>query len=81
MNRLLRTVATVASGLAAIAGNHAARTDPALGIDGWINPAGALNLAVLLLMLLWSPPRLSGLRGLHLDGWPRRTKVLPKASQ
>jgi len=58
MNRLLRTVATVASGLAAIAGNHAVRPDPAGGTGGWINPAGALNLAVLLLMLVWSPPRL-----------------------
>lgn len=60
MNRLLRTVATVASGLAAIAGNHAARTDPAAGPADWFNPAGALNLGVLLLILLWSPPRLTG---------------------
>ncbi|VXB08078.1 conserved membrane hypothetical protein [Arthrobacter sp. 8AJ] len=60
MNRLLRTVATVASGLAAIAGNHAARTDPATGPANWFNPAGALNLGVLLLMLFWSPPRLTG---------------------
>lgn len=59
-NRFLRTVATVASGLAAIAGNHAARPDPATGPANWLNPAGALNLAVLLLMLLWAPPRLPG---------------------
>lgn len=58
MNRLLRTVATVAAGLAAIAGNYAARPDPATGPANWFNPAGALNLAVLLLMLLWAPPRL-----------------------
>ena len=61
MNRLLRTVATVAAGLAAIAGNHSARPDPATGPANWFNPAGALNLAVLLLMLLWAPPNLSGI--------------------
>ncbi|MFF2344560.1 hypothetical protein [Pseudarthrobacter sp. NPDC058119] len=60
INRLLRTVATIASGLAAIAGNHAARPDPAVGPPNWFNPAGALNLAVLLMMLLWAPPSLSG---------------------
>ncbi|MDQ0824831.1 hypothetical protein QFZ60_001004 [Arthrobacter sp. B2I5] len=65
MNRLLRTVATVASGLAAIAGNHAARPDPAFGATSWLNPAGALNLAVLLLMLAWAPPKLEGPCGLH----------------
>ncbi|HKU02677.1 MAG TPA: hypothetical protein VJQ80_07705 [Arthrobacter sp.] len=59
-NRLLRTVATIASGLAAIAGNHAARPDPAVGPANWFNPAGALNLAVLLLMLLWAPPSPAG---------------------
>jgi hypothetical protein len=58
-NRLLRTVATVAAGLGAIAGNHAARPDPAAGMSSWINPSGALNLAVLLVMLLWPPPRLA----------------------
>ncbi|MEW1810022.1 hypothetical protein AB0284_04875 [Pseudarthrobacter phenanthrenivorans] len=59
MNRFLRTAATIAAGFAAIAGNHAARPDPASGITGWINPAGALNLAVLLVMLLWPPPKLT----------------------
>ncbi|WP_307424930.1 hypothetical protein [Pseudarthrobacter defluvii] len=73
MNRLLRTVATVASGLAAIAGNHAARPDPASGVNGWVNPAGALNLAVLLVMLLWAPPRLA-------QHQPRRSAV-PSTSQ
>ncbi|MGN7147694.1 hypothetical protein ACTHQ6_01710 [Arthrobacter sp. SAFR-179] len=67
MNRLLRTVATVASGLAAIAGNHAARPDPALGHTSWMNPAGLLNLAVLLLMLCWPPPRLEGPSGKRFD--------------
>ena len=60
MNRLLRTVATIASGLAAIAGNHAARPDPSLAATGWTNAAGAVNLAVLLVMLWWAPPQLSG---------------------
>ncbi|TQJ41840.1 hypothetical protein FBY33_3959 [Arthrobacter sp. SLBN-112] len=64
MNRLLRTVATVASGLGAIAGNHAARPDPALGPTSWMNPAGMLNLAVLLLMLCWPPPKLEGPNGM-----------------
>jgi hypothetical protein len=48
MNRLLRTVATIASGLAAIAGNHAALPDPAEGTGSWFNPLGLLNLVVLL---------------------------------
>jgi hypothetical protein len=60
MNRLLRTVATIASGLGAIAGNHAARPDPFDGTGSWFNPAGLLNLAVLLVMWRWAPPTLSG---------------------
>lgn len=59
LNRVLRTVATIASGLAAIAGNHAARQDPAGGTENWFNPAGVLNLAVLLVMWWWAPPKLS----------------------
>ncbi|ACL40693.1 conserved hypothetical protein [Pseudarthrobacter chlorophenolicus A6] len=59
MNRLLRTVATVASGLAAIAGNHAALTDPAEGTGNWASPAAMLNLVVLLAMWWWAPPKLS----------------------
>lgn len=59
MNRLLRTSATIASGLAAIAGNHAARQDPAGGIESWFNPAGVLNLGVLLAMWWWAPPKLT----------------------
>ncbi|MEW1982781.1 hypothetical protein [Pseudarthrobacter oxydans] len=62
MNRLLRTVATIASGLAAIAGNHAARPDPSLVAGGWINAAGAVNLAILLAMWRWAPPRLPAVR-------------------
>lgn len=58
MNRLLRTVATIASGLAAIAGNHAARPDPSLVASGWINAAGAVNFAILLAMWWWAPPKL-----------------------
>ncbi|WP_254362879.1 hypothetical protein [Pseudarthrobacter phenanthrenivorans] len=58
MNRLLRTVATIASGLAAIVGNHAARPDPSVVSNGWVNVAGAVNLAVLLAMWWWAPPKL-----------------------
>jgi len=68
INRLLRTVATMASGLAAIAGNHAARPDPAVGQLSWLNPAGAVNVVVLLMMLLWSPPRLTGAQPHHRAG-------------
>jgi hypothetical protein len=73
MNRLLRTVATIASGLAAIAGNHAARPDPFDGTGSWFNPAGLLNLVVLLVMWWWAPPRLAGGaagRVLHTDPHP-----------
>ncbi len=59
MNRLLRTVATVASGLAAIAGNHTALPDPAESTGTWASPAAALNLVVLLAMWWWAPPKLS----------------------
>jgi hypothetical protein len=60
MNRLLRTVATVASGLAVIAGNYVARPDPAAGSTSWTNFAGLAGVAVLLAMLLWPPPKLAG---------------------
>lgn len=59
MNRLLRTVATVASGLAVIAGNYAARPDPASGSTSWTNFAGLAGVAVLLAMLVWAPPKLA----------------------
>ncbi|WP_258073769.1 hypothetical protein [Arthrobacter sp. Y81] len=63
MNRLLRTVTTVASGLAAIAGNFAARPDPAVGSTSWTNFAGLVGMAVLLAMLVWAPPKLAGPTG------------------
>lgn len=63
MNRLLRTVATVASGLAVIAGNFAARPDPAAGSMSWTNFAGIPGMAVLLAMLIWAPPKLAGPAG------------------
>ncbi|MBT2532165.1 hypothetical protein J7E83_08490 [Arthrobacter sp. ISL-48] len=60
MNRLLRTVATIAAGLAAIAGNFAAWPDPSGPTNGWFNPAGLGSLAVLLAMWWWVPPKLAG---------------------
>ncbi|MBT2537026.1 hypothetical protein J7I79_12900 [Arthrobacter sp. ISL-69] len=63
MNRLLRTVATVASGLAVTAGNFAARPDPAVGSTSWTNFAGLGGMAVLLAMLVWAPPKLAGPTG------------------
>lgn len=58
MNRLLRTVSTVAAGLGVIAGNFAARSDPSTGTPSWTNPAGLAGTAVLLVMWRWRPPRL-----------------------
>ena len=60
MNRLLRTVATIAAGLAAVAGNFAARPDPAANATSWTNPAGLVALVVLVTMWWWAPPKLSG---------------------
>ena len=59
MNRLLRTAVTVASGLGVIAGNFAARPDPAGGDPSWTNPAALAGMAVLLVMWLWRPPRIA----------------------
>ena len=59
MNRLLRTVATVAAGLGVIAGNFAARPDPSTGATSWTNAAGLGGMAVLLIMWCWQPPRLA----------------------
>ena len=59
MNRLLRTVATVAAGLGMIAGNFAVRPDPAQGMTSWTNPVGLAGIVVLLLMWGWRPPRLA----------------------
>ncbi|WP_426987293.1 hypothetical protein [Pseudarthrobacter sp. Y6] len=58
MNRLLRTVATIAAGLAAVAGNFAARPDPSAGVSSWTNPAGLVAFVVLLVMWGWAPPKL-----------------------
>ncbi|MDQ0677473.1 hypothetical protein QFZ30_000855 [Arthrobacter pascens] len=59
MNRLLRTVATIAAGLAAIAGNFAVRPDPAENPGSWTNAAGIAAMAVLLVMWWWAPPKLA----------------------
>ena len=59
MNRLLRTVSTVAAGLAVIAGNFASRPDPAAGPASWSNFAGLAATVVLLVMWWWRPPRLA----------------------
>ncbi|MDQ1059680.1 hypothetical protein QFZ23_003581 [Arthrobacter globiformis] len=61
MNRLLRTVSTVAAGLAAIAGNYATRPDPAVTTT-WINPVGLVPVVVLFVMWLWQPPQLAGVQ-------------------
>jgi hypothetical protein len=58
MNRLLRTAATIAAGLAAVAGNFAARPDPSTSVSSWSNPAGFAAFAVLLVMWGWAPPKL-----------------------
>lgn len=77
MNRLLRTAATMASGLAAIAGNFSCRPDPS-STTAWTNAAGLGAMAVLLVMWWWPPPRLPSLqplpgnrrRGLSAAGHP-----------
>jgi len=58
MNRLLRTVATVASGLASIAGGYASRPAPGEQYDSWFNFLGAANVVVLLAMWWWRPGEL-----------------------
>lgn len=60
INRLLRTVATVASGLGAIAGNFATNVPPGTTAPlGGLNYAVIVNLVVLLLMWGWRPPQLA----------------------
>jgi hypothetical protein len=61
MNRLLRTVSTVAAGLAAIAGNFASRPEPATAAS-WTNPVGLLAVVALFVMWLWQPPQLASLQ-------------------
>ena len=67
MNRLLRTVATIAAGLAAVAGNFAARPDPAANVTSWTNPAGFAAFVVLLVMWGWVPPKLPSAQPGGLD--------------
>jgi hypothetical protein len=62
-NRLLRTVSTIAAGLAAIAGNYAALPAPgATWQSSWFNALGAVNMAVLLVMWWWKVPILPSLQ-------------------
>ncbi|MBO1267139.1 hypothetical protein [Arthrobacter cavernae] len=67
MNRLLRTVSTIAAGLAAVAGNFALATPPGLRPDGPGLPIAGLNLPVLfnfivlLAMLCWPAGELPSL--------------------
>lgn len=56
MNRLLRVSATVASGLAAIAGNFLMQPAPDSTATSWVNWLGIINAAVLIVMLFWKPP-------------------------
>ncbi|MFJ4206882.1 hypothetical protein ACIPY2_00260 [Paenarthrobacter sp. NPDC089675] len=61
-NRLLRTVSTIAAGLAAIAGNFAALPAPgATWQSSWLNALGFINIAVLLVMWWWKVPALPSL--------------------
>ncbi|MFJ6535422.1 hypothetical protein ACIQH5_04260 [Paenarthrobacter sp. NPDC091711] len=58
-NRLLRTVATIAAGLATIAGNFAAQPAPgALWQSSWFNVLGLINMGVLAAMWWWRVPEL-----------------------
>ncbi|HKU35913.1 MAG TPA: hypothetical protein VJP90_10220, partial [Paenarthrobacter sp.] len=62
-NRLLRTVATIAAGLAAIAGNFGALPAPGgLWQSSWFNVLGAVNIGVLLVMWWWRVPKLPSLQ-------------------
>ncbi|MFC8040111.1 hypothetical protein ACFUOZ_12215 [Paenarthrobacter sp. NPDC057355] len=62
-NRLLRTVSTIAAGLASIAGNYAALPAPgATWQSSWFNALGAVNMAVLLVMWWWKVPVLPSLQ-------------------
>ncbi|MFE5838349.1 hypothetical protein [Arthrobacter sp. NPDC056493] len=60
MNRLMRTVSTVAAGLAAIAGNFASRPEPATATS-WTNLTALGAAAVLFVMWMWKPPQLDSL--------------------
>lgn len=56
MNRLLRTSATIASGLGAIAAGFAGLKVPGFGADSWIEAGAAFNVLVLLVMWRWPIP-------------------------
>ncbi|WP_051389222.1 hypothetical protein [Arthrobacter sp. 35W] len=58
MNRLLRVSATVASGLGAVAGYYAGIREPGTALDAVVYPAGIVNMAVLIAMLVWKPQQL-----------------------
>ena len=67
-NRLLRTVATIAAGLAAIAGNFATQPAPgALWQSSSFNVLGLVNMAVLLVMWWWRVPQLPSLATAQKD--------------
>lgn len=55
-NRLLRVSATMASGLAAIAGNYLAQPAPDSTGTSWVNWLALVNMMVLIAMLVWKPP-------------------------
>lgn len=79
MNRLLRTVATVAGGLIAIAGNYVTLPDPALPPPSVsINYLVLVSWVILLVMWAWRPPRLSSLAVSRAD---RSLPVSGKAAQ
>jgi hypothetical protein len=79
MNRLLRTVATVASGLAAVAGNFTMLPPPGVIPSTMFNLPGAVNVIVLLAMWWWRPVKLPSLAAVdkaldspvNEDGSPR----------
>ncbi|MGP0221802.1 MULTISPECIES: hypothetical protein [unclassified Paenarthrobacter] len=65
-NRLLRTVSTIAAGLATIAGNFASLPAPgATWQSSWFNIPGLVNMAVLLVMWWWKVPKLPSLQELR----------------
>lgn len=74
MNRLLRVSATVASGLAAVAGNYLVQPSPDSTATSWVNWLAMVNVAVLAAMLFWKPPFLdaptddAGYNTLHVPG-------------
>ncbi|MGG5175063.1 hypothetical protein ACQQCD_08585 [Pseudarthrobacter sp. J1763] len=72
INRLLRTVATIAAGLGVTAAAYSRITMPTDNFTGtsgsWINIAGIINMAILVVMFLWHPPALNAYDG-AASGW------------